>query len=207
MRVSDCKRGFYGTYQSRYAHNGGVPSFDVALLDETPDCVKETVNGLYRAGAGIKWPNDVVIGGRKLCGILTEMSAEVTHVNYIVIGVGINANLTSFPDEIRDTATSLKNELKHDINRAQLIAQVMAEFETLYEQFETDGDLRSVMQEYNTLCLNMGRSVRVLDPNGEYTGVSQGINARGELMVESEDGQVGYVYAGEVSVRGVYGYV
>ena len=169
--------------------------------------VTNAVNSLYGVSAGIKWPNDVVIKGRKLCGILTEMSAEVRQVNYIVIGVGINANLTSFPEEIREIATSLRLELSRDINRAELIARVMAEFERLYAEFEAQGDLGAVMQEYNELCLNAGSKVRVLDPNGEYTGTSRGINSMGELLVETEDGQMQEVYAGEVSVRGIYGYV
>ena len=169
--------------------------------------VTNAVNSLYGVSAGIKWPNDVVIKGRKLCGILTEMSAEVRQVNYIVIGVGINANLTSFPEEIREIATSLKLELGRDINRAELIARVMTEFERLYAEFEAQGDLGAVMQEYNELCLNAGSKVRVLDPNGEYTGTSRGINSMGELLVETEDGQMQEVYAGEVSVRGIYGYV
>lgn len=169
--------------------------------------VVNAVNALYDVDAGIKWPNDVVIGGRKLCGILTEMSAEVSQVNYIVIGVGINANLTSFPEEIREIATSLKLELGHAVNRAELIACVMTEFERLYAGFEAQGDLGPVVQEYNELCLNTGNKVRVLDPNGEYTGISRGINSMGELLVETEDGQTREVYAGEVSVRGIYGYV
>ena len=169
--------------------------------------VTNAVNSLYGVSAGIKWPNDVVIKGRKLCGILTEMSAEVRQVNYIVIGVGINANLTSFPEEIREIATSLKLELGRDINRAELIARVMTEFERLYAEFEAQGDLGAVMQEYNELCLNAGSKVRVLDPNGEYTGTSCGINSMGELLVETEDGEIQEVYAGEVSVRGIYGYV
>lgn len=169
--------------------------------------VVNAVNALYDVDAGIKWPNDVVIGGRKLCGILTEMSAEVSQVNYIVIGVGINANLTSFPEEIREIATSLKLELGHAVNRAELIACVMTEFERLYAGFEAQGDLGPVVQEYNELCLNTGNKVRVLDPNGEYTGISRGINSMGELLVKTEDGQTREVYAGEVSVRGIYGYV
>ena len=169
--------------------------------------VARAVNALYQAGAGIKWPNDVVIRGRKLCGILTEMSAEVMRVQYIVIGVGINVNISSFPEEIRERATSLKLELGHEVSRAELIAEVMSQFERLYGQFEADGDLRGIREEYNALCLNAGSAVRVLDPNREYTGTSQGINSRGELLVETEDGKIREVYAGEVSVRGVYGYV
>lgn len=169
--------------------------------------VVNAVNALYGIGAGIKWPNDAVCGGKKLCGILTEMNAEIGEVHYIVIGVGINANLTWFPEEIRSIATSLRLELGHEVNRAELIAAVMSEFERLYGLFEARGDLKDLREEYNAVCRNEGRPVRVLDPKGAYTGISHGINDRGELLVEQEDGTVRQVGSGEVSVRGIYGYV
>ena len=167
----------------------------------------QAVRSLYDVPAGIKWPNDVVTGGRKLCGILTEMSAEVEKVHYIVIGVGINANICEFPEEIRQIATSLKLETGQDVNRAQVIARTMEYFERYYTVFEKDGDLSGLMEEYNALLLNRGRGVRVLDPAGAYTGTARGINSRGELIVERDDGTESMVYAGEVSVRGIYGYV
>ncbi len=169
--------------------------------------VVNAINALYDLNAGIKWPNDAVTGGRKICGILTEMSAEITEIHYIVIGVGINANLTEFPEEIRSIATSLKLELGHDVNRAELIACVMKEFERLYTRFENAGDLRDMRDEYNSACLNMDQRVRVLDPAGEYTGTARGINDLGALIVEMEDGTRREVSSGEVSVRGIYGYV
>ena len=168
--------------------------------------VVRAVNALYGADAGIKWPNDAVIDGKKICGILTEMSAEIDQVHSIVIGVGINANQSEFPEEIRDIATSLRIELGHEVSRAELIAGIMEQFERLYARFEEDGDLSGIADEYNSLCLNSGRAVRVLDPKGEYTGTGRGINARGELEVERADGTTAQIYAGEVSVRGIYGY-
>ena len=169
--------------------------------------VVNAIRSLYGLDAGIKWPNDAVANGRKLCGILTEMSAEIGAVHYIVIGVGINANLTWFPEEIRSIATSLKLELGRDVNRAELIAAVMEEFERLYTMFEESGSLRSLKEEYNAVCLNKDRPVRVLDPHGEYTGISHGIDDSGALLVECEGGAVQAVSSGEVSVRGIYGYV
>lgn len=169
--------------------------------------VARAVNSLYGIDAGIKWPNDVVAKGKKLCGILTEMSAEIGEVHYIVIGVGINANLTRFPEEIRSIATSLKLETGCEVNRAQLIAKVMEEFERLYGMFEEDGSLKRLKDDYNALSLNMDRPVNVLDPKGAYTGTARGIDEEGALTVEVEDGTVRQVSSGEVSVRGVYGYV
>ena len=162
---------------------------------------------LYGIEAGIKWPNDVVINGKKVCGILTEMSAELSAVHYIVIGTGINTNIREFPPEIKDTATSLLLELGHEVNRAELIAGTMEHFEIRYEMFLKTQDLSGLMDEYNSMLVNKGRGVRVLLPEGGFNGVAQGINKKGELLVTREDGTLENVYAGEVSVRGIYGYV
>lgn len=169
--------------------------------------VSEAVRELYDVPAGIKWPNDVVIDGKKICGILTEMTTDMVSVSYIVVGTGINANIDVFPEELKDTAVSLKMILGHEVNRAELIASVMKYFERYYEQYIAAGDLSAVMDRYNELLLNRGRAVRVLEPGNEYTGVAEGIDTLGELLVRREDGTVSRVYAGEVSVRGIYGYV
>lgn len=163
----------------------------------------------------IKWPNDIICRGRKLVGILTEMSAEMDAISYVVIGVGINVNTTAFPPELADKATSLFLERRGwqdgtdtgPIRRAPLIARVMEEFEPLYDDFLKTGDLSGMYREYNRLLVNVDRTVRILDPAGEYTAVARGIDETGELLVVTSDGQQKKVYAGEVSVRGVYGYV
>lgn len=157
--------------------------------------------------AGIKWPNDVVVRGKKVCGILTELSMEMEDINYVVIGAGINVNQQHFPEEIRETAGALCLELGSRIPRAGLAAAVLEELEAVYEQFLRTEDLSALCEEYNALCVNRGREIRVLDPGKEYTGTTDGINASGELVVRKADGTVTAVYAGEVSVRGLYGYV
>lgn len=158
--------------------------------------------------AGIKWPNDVVVHGRKVCGILTELSMEMEDINYVVIGAGINVNQADFPEEIRSTAGALCQELGRRIPRAALAAAVLKELEGLYERFLPTEDLSGLYQDYNALCVNRGHEIRVLDPGKEYTGTTEGINERGELVVRrTDDGSITCVYAGEVSVRGLYGYV
>lgn len=159
---------------------------------------------------GIKWPNDLVIRGRKICGILTEMSAQVDFIRHVVIGIGINANQErrdDFPAEIRETATSLKMETGRRWNRAELIAHTMNHFETDYGLFVKTLDLTEILDDYNDHLVNKEQKVRVLDPKGEYNGTAHGINKKGELVVERDDGSIVNVYAGEVSVRGIYGYV
>lgn len=102
--------------------------------------------------AGIKWPNDVVVDGHKVCGILTEMSTEVDYINYVVIGTGINVNQTEFPEEIREIAGSLKQAAGHAIARAELVAVVMEELEDLYGTFLKTEDLSALKEEYNKHC-------------------------------------------------------
>ncbi len=157
--------------------------------------------------AGIKWPNDIVISGKKVCGILTEMSAEPDFIHYVVIGTGINVNQTVFPEGITETATSLRLEKGESVGRAQLLASVMEHFESAYARFLKTRDLSGIRADYESLLVNKGRPVRVLDPKGEYEGTAAGIRENGELLVKLPDGRMECVYAGEVSVRGIYGYV
>ena len=169
--------------------------------------VLEAIHELIPEGCGIKWPNDIVINNKKVCGILTEMSAELDGIHYVVIGVGINVNQTTFEEDIRDRATSLYLESGMEINRSRLVARVMHYFEKDYALFEKTWDLSGLIDQYNSFLVNRDREVRVLDPQGEFDGIARGINEKGELIVERQsDGQTVQVYAGEVSVRGVYGY-
>ena len=166
----------------------------------------EAVTGLP---AAIKWPNDIVINQKKTVGILTEMSlgVEQAAIDYIVIGIGINVNNTAFSEDIRDMATSLYLEKGERLSRSVLIAESMRRLEADYEAFLETEDLSAILQDYNTHLISMNKEVRVLDPQGEYTGISRGMDAQGELLVERTDGELIRVYAGEVSVRGLYGYV
>lgn len=156
--------------------------------------------------ASIKWPNDIVISGKKICGILTEMSANVDKIHYVIIGVGINVNTESFPEEVADKATSLYLEGGQKLDRTQVIAEVMEAFERNYERFCETCDLSRLMGEYESLLANLNQPVRVIEAE-PYEGICRGITAGGELLVERADGSVSEVGAGEVSVRGLYSYV
>lgn len=157
--------------------------------------------------AQIKWPNDILVNEKKVCGILTEMNLEMTEISSIIVGTGINVNQECFPEDISEIATSLKIEKKRTQSRADLIERICELFEEYYEIFMETKDLSGVLEEYNSHLISMGRMVKVLDPKGEFTGEALGINSRGELLVKKETGETVNVYAGEVSVRGIYGYV
>lgn len=169
--------------------------------------VAEAIREYCGLDVRIKWPNDVVIGGKKVCGILTELGLQGSDIDHLIVGVGINVDRQEFPVEIAMTATSLEAEKDSEIDRTGLLACVMERFEVLYEEFKQAGGLNKLRERYDALLINRNREVRVLDPKGEYTGIARGISNEGELIVEREGGSLEAVYAGEVSVRGVYGYV
>lgn len=154
----------------------------------------------------IKWPNDIVLNGRKICGILTEMSTEEDSICYVVVGIGINVNTKDFPEEISKTATSLAIETGHIVRRAPLVASILKAWEGFYETYKKTLDLSLLKEEYNSRLVNIGREVKVLAPKGDYLGISHGITDTGELIVET-NGEMREVMSGEVSVRGIYGYV
>lgn len=157
--------------------------------------------------AKIKWPNDIVVGRKKVCGILTEMSMERDYIHHIVVGIGINVNEEAFPEEIKEMATSLKKEGGRVVSRANLLSDILTQFEKDYEAFLEAENLNPFIEEYNKMLVNKGALVKVLDPKGEFSGIAGGINEEGMLIVFKENGLIEKVYAGEVSVRGMYGYV
>ena len=169
--------------------------------------VAEAIRGQSGLDAKIKWPNDIVLNSKKICGILTEMSTEIDYINYVVTGVGINVNQTAFPQEMEETATSLLLEGNRTVRRAELVAAVMGRYEKNYETFIETQDLSKLLDKYNQMLVNRDRDVRVLEPQKEYNAHALGINKQGELIVITPEGEEKRIYAGEVSVRGIYGYV
>ena len=154
----------------------------------------------------IKWPNDVVVSHKKICGILTEMGVRDGKIDYAVIGVGINVNIREFPEEMADKATSLYLESSKEFDRSQIPGLVMEAFEEYYEKFAATCDLSGLKEEYESILANYNQPVRVLAKE-PYEGVARGITDGGELLVEKTDGTIVAVSAGEVSVRGLYSYV
>ena len=154
----------------------------------------------------IKWPNDVVVSHKKICGILTEMGVRDGKIDYAVIGVGINVNIREFPEEMADKATSLYLETSRKFDRSQIPGLVMEAFEKYYEKFAATCDLSGLKEEYESILANYNQPVRVLAKE-PYEGVARGITDGGELLVEKTDGTIVAVSAGEVSVRGLYSYV
>lgn len=160
------------------------------------------------AVCAIKWPNDIVLNSKKIVGILTEMSAEPDCVNYVVTGIGINVNMTEFEEDIKENATSILKETDCRMRRSEIIGTITKKFEEYYETFIKTADLSALADSYNSILINKGRQVRISASGGEEeTGTAVGIDDRGGLLITRDDGTVRSVIAGEVSVRGLYGYV
>ncbi len=157
----------------------------------------------------IKWPNDIVYNGRKVCGILTEMSGELNRLSYLVVGIGINANTETdgFPEEIRHMATSLKIETGKEINRKQLVALILNSFEKLYDDLVTNGTIDKSIKVCRENSALIGKNVRLTLRGEEKEVKAIDINEDGELIVQDKEGNISKVISGEVSVRGLYGYV
>ena len=171
--------------------------------------VCRAVERLCKVSPGLKWPNDPVLEGKKLCGILTELSleGETGRVQDLVLGIGINVSQRpeDFTPEVREMATSLTQALGRPMSRPALAAEVIREVDQLYAALAA-GELEPYLAEYRRRCVNLGRTVRLLGPGGGETAEALDIDADFGLVVRTADGTVRSVRSGEVSVRGLYGY-
>lgn len=159
---------------------------------------------------GLKWPNDPVLGSRKLCGILTELSveAETGRAQYLVLGIGVNVLQTAedFTPEVAEMATSLAMALGRPVSRPALAAALIEELDRLYTALRA-GDLSEYLAAYRRDCVNLGKAVQLISPAGRETVTAVGIDGDFGLVVRGADGEERAVRSGEVSVRGLYGYV
>lgn len=171
--------------------------------------VAKTIRDVFKLNALIKWPNDIVINGRKVCGILTEMGAEIDIVNYLIVGIGVNANIEEkqLSDYDLNTATSLRIELGERIDRKALLSQILTNFEKLYLNFINKPDISGIIDKYKRISATIGKEVRLISNKDEIYGEAIDVNALGQLVVKTDTGEIKEIISGEVSVRGVYGYI
>lgn len=185
----------------------GVQPEDIAQITLIAGlAVCRAIKNLTGLPAQIKWPNDIVIRGKKVCGILTELSAQAGQIECLICGMGINVNTECFPDELCDKATSLLLESGAKQSRARLAAEVMNCLEPYYMQFLQEGVTESFLKEYKSFCVTLGREIKAIQRGETLVGVAQNVTAKGELEVLTPKGAV-VLSSGEVSVRGLLGYV
>lgn len=163
----------------------------------------EAIEAETGLSADIKWPNDILINGKKAVGILTEMDCEMSEVHFVIPGIGINVNTASFPPEIAEIATSLYLECGKTVSRRRLVHRVLERLEEHYETFLRTGSFAAMLEDYRKHCITLGKEVHVLGRE-PFFAEALDITPEGELLVRRADnGKEEVVFSGEVSIRGV----
>ncbi|ENH97320.1 biotin [acetyl-CoA carboxylase] ligase [Gracilibacillus halophilus YIM-C55.5] len=159
----------------------------------------ETLQKLTGLTIHIKWPNDLYIRNRKVCGILTEMQAELESVNYIIIGFGLNVNQTEdhFTDAIRERSTSLSLESNRTWDRIQLLQAILEDFETNYYKYQQEG-FSYIRKKWLHYAYKLGEEVKIITPHRSFFGIIDGISADGALIVLNENGEKEVIYSAEI---------
>lgn len=168
--------------------------------------VAHAIQALYQLDIQIKWPNDIVYNGKKICGILTEMRSDTDGIKAVVCGIGINANMLAFPKDL-ETATSIRMECGAIVDRTKLIARIMEYFSKYYDIFQKTQDLSMLKDAYETILVSKNQEVCILEDEKKMMALCKGITTKGELIVLDGEQREMRIHSGEVSVRGVYGYI
>lgn len=157
----------------------------------------------------IKWPNDIIVEGKKVCGILTEMGCEKDRVKYVVMGIGINVNLEEedFADELVRKAISLKIAVGKEVDRNRLLAYVLNHIERLYIPFKEKASLDETIRICREASILIGKEVRIIRGDEESLGKVLDIDNEGYLLVQYGDDKIEKLLSGEVSIRGKEGYI
>lgn len=158
----------------------------------------QTIKDEYDLDVGIKWPNDILIDNKKVCGILTEINTENDSIDYIVTGIGIDANIdvNLLPPELRDTTTSIKSELDHDISRMILVQKFLGNFEAMYDEFNK-GNFDKILRKWRQLSKTIGSNVEIRKGTEIIRGEAVGVNSKGALIIELKDGTLRKIISGE----------
>jgi len=165
--------------------------------------VAEVLGETFGLKAETKWPNDVLVNGRKICGILTEMNTTGETVNFVVVGIGVNANFDVekvFPESLRKIATSLENELGRKVQLGELFRALLERLENLYELSLREG-FNPILKEWKNYAGFLGRQVEVISPVEKLRGLALDVNHEGALIVELEDGTTKRVFSADTSIH------
>ena len=222
--IADCQTAGRGRMERRFQSPRGKGIYLTALLRPglTPErflpitalagvAVCEAVEQVCGLRPQLKWPNDPVVNGKKICGILTEMSmeGETGRLQYLVVGIGINVleQPEDFTEDVAAMATSLLQVTGKPISRAALAAALTAALDRLYAALKR-GDLSEYLAVYRRDCVNLGKPVQLIRPDGSRQAVTAvDVDDQFSLVVRDGEGKTFTVRSGEVSVRGMYGYV
>jgi len=166
--------------------------------------VAKVLREMFDLRAETKWPNDVLVNGRKICGVLAEMNTTGETVDFVVVGVGVNVNFdveNVFPEQLKRVATSLEKELGRKVKLGNLFRALLERLESLYELFVKEG-FNPILEEWKNYAGFLGCKVEVTGPTGEMSGLASDVDPEGALVLRLEDGTVKRVFVGDISLQG-----
>ena len=149
--------------------------------------------------ADLRWPNDLLLDGKKFCGILTEMHAEPDHVHFVIVGIGINVNHTRMPEELARIATSLRIESGRSHSRLELLVRLLRCLDSYYNRFLAEGAAPILTRFAEVSSYARGKRVRISTATETYVGTTAGLEPNGLLRVERDDGRMEVVTSGDVA--------
>ena len=145
----------------------------------------------------IKWPNDILLRGKKVTGILTELGAELDRVRYVIIGIGVDVNVAEFPAELADIATSLAAEAGRRFVRAEIAAAILRELDADYARI-TAGEFAALAEEWERQCVTLGQRVRIHIGDRTVAGRAESLDTDGALLLRTEHGRIERIIGGDV---------
>lgn len=189
---------FSGIYASLILRPGIEPREAPILGLAAAVAISSGIRDVTALETDIKWPNDVMVNGQKCCGILTEMSAELDKIQFVIVGIGINVNQRKFPPELENKASSLFLESRRGISRVEVLVSVLRRFEDLYMEFLHQG--RSVVLKQWVRCSSYASGKKVMVESGRrrISGITVGLGEDGTLQVRTENGQIETVMSGDL---------
>ena len=160
--------------------------------------IAKTLHDEFSVNVGIKWPNDLLIGDKKICGILTEAVTDFDKVKAVLLGIGVDVNVEKddIPDNLKDIATSVKNEINTELKRAEILRVFFKIFEDQYNHFK-EGNFKEIINEWRRLSTTTGNRVRVYKAGKAIDADAIGVNNEGALIVELDDGRLEKINSGE----------
>ncbi|MBU9723919.1 MULTISPECIES: biotin--[acetyl-CoA-carboxylase] ligase [Bacillaceae] len=161
--------------------------------------VTRAISSVCSISSEIKWPNDILVDGKKVCGILTEMQADPDRIKSVIIGIGINVNQTDFPSSIANIATSLAKARGEQVERSELIIQILNEFQWLYEAYLAKG-FSFIKPLWEVNAISIGKKIVATTAQGRLTGIAEGINDEGVLILRDDNGKVHHIYSGDITI-------
>ena len=174
-------------------------TFKITFL--TAVAVAKTIRKMFKLNAEIEWPNDVLVNGKKVCGILTETSIRGETADFVIVGVGVNTNfdVALFPEHLKNTVTTLAAEIKKEVDREKILHNLLEELDVYYRMFK-ENKFDSILEEWKQLNRLFGANVEVVSFNEKIMGQAVNVDQNGALVVKLADGTTRKVYSGDITL-------